>query len=142
MSDSIIGFGTKVQVGNGGTGTTETFTDIPEIVGDIDGPSTSMNIVEVTPHKTADRYREYKPGLIDPGEIGFKMNYVNGNTVQEGLKTDFDAATVRNFRMVFPDSYTVGFAGMVSEYSQTEPMEAAITYQVKIKITGVVSEVV
>jgi predicted secreted protein len=140
VSNSIIGFGTKVQVGNGGT--TETFTDIPEIVGDIDGPSTSMSPIEVTPHKTSDFYREYKPGLIDPGEIGFKMNYIKDNTVQEGLKADFDARTLRHFRMVFPDSYTVAFTGFVSEYSQSEPSEAAITYQVKIKISGAIAEVV
>lgn len=141
-SQSILGFGTKVQVGNGGTGTTEVFTDIPEIVGDIDGPSTSMNTVEVTPHKTSDRYREYRVGLIDPGEIGFKMNYVNGDTAQASLKADFDDGTQRNFRLVFPDGYTTQFAGYVTEFSQTEPMEGAITYQIKIKITGVVSEVV
>jgi len=139
MSSSVIGFGTQVQVGNGGTA--ETFTAIPEIVGDIDGPSTSMNTIEVTPHKTANAYREYKPGLIDPGEIGFKMNYINNNAVQEGLKTDFDARTLRNFRLVFPDAYTVQFAGFVSEYSQTEPSEAAITYQIKIKITGAIADV-
>lgn len=140
MSDSILGFGTQVQVGNGG-GTAETFTAIPEIVGDIDGPSTSRDKVEVTPHKSSDMYREFKPGLIDPGEISFKMNYINGDTVQEGLKTLFDDGTVRNFRLVFPDDYTVQFAGFLTDFSQTEPAEGAITYSVKIAITGTIVEV-
>ena len=135
MSDAQIGFQTLIKRGDG-VGTAETFTAIAEVIGDIDGPSSSRDKKEVTPHKRSDWFREYKPGLIDPGEIKFKMNYVAGDATQEDLEADFNDAVIHNWQVLFPDDTGVQFAAFPTEFARSEPGEEAITISVTLAITG------
>jgi len=138
MSDAQIGFQTLIKRGDGG-GTAEVFTAITEVVGDIDGPSSKRDRTEVTPHKRTDWYREYKPALIDPGEIKFKMNYVADDQTQEDLEADFNNSVIHNWQVVFPDDTGVQFTAFPTEFARSEPAEGAITISVTLAITGAIS---
>ncbi len=138
MSDAQLGFQTLVKRGDG-AGTAEVFTTIPEVVGDIDGPSSKRDKKEVTPHKRTDQFREFKPSLIDPGEIKFKMNYVAADATQALVEDDFNDATISNWQVVFPDDTGVQFAAFPTEYARSEPAEDAITISVTLAITGAIT---
>lgn len=138
MSDAQIGFQTIIKRGGGG-GTAEVFTAITEVVGDIDGPSSKRDKKDVTPHKTSDWFREFKPGLIDPGEIKFKMNAVTDDTSQANVEADFNDAVTHNWQVVFPDDSGVQFAAFPIEFARSEPGEDAITISVTLAITGAIS---
>lgn len=138
-SNAQIGFQTIIKRGGGG-GTAEVFTAVPEVVGDIDGPSTKRDKADVTPHKTTDWYREYKPALIDPGEIKFKMNRVTDDVTQAAIKADFDNGVTHNWQVVFPDESGVQFEAFPTEFAESEPESEAITISVTLAITGAITE--
>ena len=49
-------------------------------------------------------YRQkYKTGLIDQDDMTLTMDFISQDAVQMGLRTDFEATTSRNFRIVLPD---------------------------------------
>lgn len=140
MSDAVLGFGTQVKRGNG-AGTAETFTAIPEIVGDIKGPGLELGTVDITPHKLSDYYREVLPTLISPGTLSFTINYVTGDTTHEGLKTDAEDRVKRNFQIEWPDGEVNGFAGYITKFNKAAGIESAIAMDVEISITGAISVV-
>jgi hypothetical protein len=135
-----VGFGTQVKRGDG-AGTAEQFTAIDEIIGDVNGPSLGLSIVEATHHASPNNYREYLPGLVDPGEISFKINYIAGNTQHEALQTALTTRAVTNFRVEWPDEYEVGFAGLVTQFAKAAPIEDMLAMDVTIKISGAITEV-
>lgn len=141
MSDAQLGFQTLVLRGDG-AGTSEAFTAVAEVIGDIDGPSSKRDKKEVTPHKRTDWFREYLPSLIDPGEIKFKMNYVAGDTTQEALEADFNDAVIHHWQVEFPDDTGVQFSAFPIEFARSEPAEDAITISVTLAITGAITPLV
>jgi predicted secreted protein len=139
-SQAQLGFKTLIKHGNASTGTAIVYTTVPEVIGDIDGPSTKRDKTEVTPHKTSDYFREYVPGMIDPGEIKFKMNYVTDDVTQAAIKADFDGGLTKSWQVEFPDASGFSFLAFPTEYASSEPAEDAITISVTLAITGVITE--
>jgi len=140
MSDSILGIGTQLQLGDGEG--PEVFTTVAEVQS-INGPSLSTNAVEVTNMDSPDKYMEFIPGLRDAGEISFEINYLFDNATHgkdTGILQDFDDAEtkVRNWKIIFPDtgSTTWDFSGFVTEFTMNDPVEDKITASLTIKITG------
>lgn len=140
MSDAVLGFGTKIKIGDG-AGTAETFTEIPEIVGDIKGPGLELGTTEVTPHKDTDYYREFLPTLINAGVISFTINYVTGDTTHQAVKTDAENRTKRNFQIEWPDGEENQFVGYITKFSKSAGLESAIAMDVEITISGAVTDV-
>jgi len=80
--------------GNIGYGTT--FTWHAQLVGELTsiGPiSLSTTKVDATTLGTADSYKEYIPGLIDPGDLDLEGWYDPDDTGQALLLADFNART-------------------------------------------------
>jgi predicted secreted protein len=140
MTSGVVGFGTQVKLG-AGTGTSIVYTAISEIIGDISGPSLELSTVEATNHGSASNYREYLAGLVEPGEISFKINYISGNTQHEALQTALTTRAVSLFRVEWPDGDEVGFSGLVTKFAKAAPMEDMLAMDVTIKITGPIVDV-
>lgn len=136
MSDAISAYGTLLKRGDGGA--PETFTTVPE-VRSISGPSTETDEAEVTTHSSAaaGAYREYILTLIDAGSIEFDINYVPSNVVHQGVLTDFQNRTKRNWQLVLPgNAQTISFTGYVKTFSLEFPTDDAVTASVSIRLTG------
>jgi hypothetical protein len=140
MSGAVLGFGTIIKRGNG-AGTAETFTAIPEIIGDVKGPGMDLGMTEVTAHKTTDYYREFLPTQLDPGSITFAINFVYDDTQHLGLQSDAAGRVLRNFQIEWPDGDEKQFAGYVIKFNRTAGVESAIQMEVEIKISGEVTDV-
>lgn len=107
--------------GNIGYGTTFTWHAI--VVGEVTriGPvSKTVTKVDATTLATTDEYKEYLPGLIDPGDLDIEGWLDPDDTGQVALNTDLDARTEQDWIITFPISissatwagkgYCIGFS--------------------------------
>lgn len=136
MANAIIGMGTLLKRGDGAS--PEVFTMIAEVV-NITGPSFSRATVDVTNMDSANNYRDFMPGLLDGGEISFELNFIPSDTTQKSIyNTDMSSSTAVNYQIVFPDSGTTtwSFAGLVTSFDITNPMDEKVTANMTIKIVG------
>src|SRR5512139_478240 len=137
MSNGFAAYGTLLKIGNGG-GTAETFATIAE-VGDIDGPSMSVNTIDMTNHSSPGARMEFKAGLIDSGEISFPINFIPTDDTHDdvvGIQKVMNDRDTWNWQMVFPDTSTVTFAAMVTAFGIKAPVAGKLSADVTLKISG------
>jgi predicted secreted protein len=137
-SIAISARGTLLKIGDGGTG--EVFTNIAEVT-NITGPSLALDTIEVTSHDTSSGWREFIGGLLDAGEVSLDINFVPTNATHSqtsGLLKDFKNRTLRNFKLVFPDTgvTTWSFAGLVTAFECSEAIDDVIKGTVTLKLSG------
>ena len=137
-SRAIFGLGTQLQRGDGLV--PENFSTVAE-VRSISGPSMTTDILDVTNHESQGGVREFKAGLIDPGELTFDLAFQPGEPshgVKAGLqKAQLDRA-VENYHLVFPPGigFTWEFQGILTGLPLTFPIDEVITSSVTLKVTG------
>lgn len=137
MSDGYAAYGTLLKIGDG-AGTAEVFTTIAE-VGDIDGPSMSVDTIDMTNHSSPGARKEFIPSLIDSGEISFPVNFIPDDSTHDattGIQKIMNDRDVWNWQMVFPDTTTVTFAAMVTKFGLKEPVAGKLSADVTLKISG------
>src|SRR5579871_5136727 len=102
--------GVAIKRGDGGA--PETFTKIGEVV-DFDGPGGKANIIDATSLDSVAK--EKLAGLPDEGQVTLTINFVPSDTMQQGLRNDRAARTLRNFQIVMTDTghLTASFAAFV-----------------------------
>ncbi len=135
---AIKGIGTLMQIGDGGG--PEVFTTIAEVLS-ISGPTESRETIDVTNMDSAGNRREKISALIDSGSVTFDMNFTGSNAQQNQLKTDMEAGTLRNFKIIMPGTVrTFAFAALVTELSKEFPIDSQITASVTLEISGAITE--
>ena len=142
MSDAIDGFGTTLKLGDGEA--IESFTAVAEVV-DINGPGIKRDARETTHHQSSDKFREYKPGLKDGGEISFTVNLLPGNathgTAATGLLGTINDDELHNWELVLPENapetqYDWSFAAFLTSFDVKYPKGENITAELTLKISG------
>jgi predicted secreted protein len=134
MSNAITAFGTILSIDNG----SGVYTDVAEIK-EISGPSLSRNTIDVTNHASASAHKEFIAGLADAGEITLGLSWLPNNTQHTQLKADFDAGTLRNFKITPPSTLTSKIwtaAGIITKFDPQYPIDGAAGLQVTIKVSG------
>lgn len=135
---AVKGIGTLLQRGDGGG--PEVFTTIAEVLS-ITGPTETRETIDVTNMDSAGNRREKISALIDSGSVSFDMNFTGADAEQNGLKTDMDNGTLRNFKIIMPGAVrTFDFAALVTEISKNFPVDSQITASVTLEISGDVTE--
>ncbi len=140
-TDAIAAIGTLLKIGDGGT--PESFTTIAEVK-DISGPEFSATKHDVTPHNAASAMAEIIVAKKAAGDITFKINFVTTGATHSyasGLLLDWHNKTRRNWQLVWPDTgtYTLSFAGFVTGFKTSEPVDGPLEADVTISITGAVT---
>ncbi len=124
MSDALHGHGTTLTFGG---------TAIGEIVS-ISGPSLSREAIDVSNLGSANKWKEFIPGMIDAGEISMTINYTETTAnVLEGTLTATAASAVI---VTFPGSDTFTGSGIVTGLGTSIETEDKISQEVTIKLTG------
>lgn len=90
--------GTLLKRGDGGG--SEIFTTIGEVT-TFSGPSMSNTAIEASSFDST--WAEFIAGLPDAGEVTFEAHWVGSNAQQQGLRTDLDNGTLRNFTITLND---------------------------------------
>ncbi len=128
----------KVQRGDGAT--PENFTTIAEVTG-FKGPSAKATTIDVT--SMDSDAMEFKPGLVDNGEVSIDFLFVGSDQQQQGLVADIAAGTMRNHRLVANDHLatpsTATFLGLVTGHDLSGALNSALKGSATIKISGVIT---
>lgn len=106
----------------------------------INGIEVSVDSVEVTSHDSANAYKEFLPGLIDPGEVSIEgyFDYLD-TTGQQAMLTDLNDRSSKTAIITFPTTKaaTWTFTGFITALKIGDAgMDGAIPFTATIKVTG------
>lgn len=127
--------GTLLKLGDGAG--PEVFTTIPE-VDKVTGPAVKFDLVDVSSHDSPGLFREYIPGFSDGDMIRAALNWRASNAVHKRLRVDQYAATLRNVKLIFPDSSdnTVLSSTYIQELAPNADAGKQMAANLGFKITG------
>lgn len=134
MSDSALpSLNTILKVGDGAA--TEVFTAIAEVTS-ITPMSGSTEILDASDLSSAWKIK--KAGMIDAGQLQFSLHFLPGSAGHQGLMTDWQSRTTRNFQIVFPDTpaTTWEIAAIITSVGPQVPANGIITGSFTAEITG------
>jgi hypothetical protein len=140
MADSV-GFsaqGTILLLGDGGS--PEVFTEVGEITG-IDGPSIETDDLDFTRLNAPLGFKEYKPGLVEPGELTCSINSAPAEPTLNwttGIISLQASKAIRNWRYQFPDlnQTTMEFKGYVKGFTFDAQADGKHEGEFTVKRTG------
>jgi predicted secreted protein len=123
---------------NGGT-----FYDMGEVLS-VTPPTRTMGTIDITNHGTTDYFREFLPGMIDPGTVTFTANYVSSSSWANELITDIMAArSLINWKIELStgeaatSSQNVWYGnGYITNYQLITANDQAVQYSVSLKLTA------
>ena len=129
MSDGDIGHGSTL-VG----GTTGTVGNVQRI--GVTGRSREM--VDISTMDSTDKFREFKAGMADEGEITAEVNFdVTASTIATALNNAFQAATSETWTITFPGAgKTFACTGVISSLDIDDPFDGKVAVTLSIKLTG------
>ncbi|APW60486.1 phage tail tube protein [Paludisphaera borealis] len=120
-----------------GTGVTWTPISYAE---SFDGPSNTVGSVEKT--KLSSQTKEYRPGLPDPGELSFSLQYDPADTEAVYLRGLLSAPAIKSWRLTYPTLPKATFDtfdGFLTAFSPGGgKADEIITAKVTIKLTGLI----
>lgn len=114
---------------------TEAFTAIPQII-TLDGPDGSASEIDIT---TLDSTaREFAMGLKDSGSISCEAVYDPDNAQHQGLRTDWNGRTLRNFELTLTNNPATvwSFAAYVQTFSVTAGVDDVVRLNFALRISG------
>lgn len=133
-SNAIIAHGTKYEVEatlGGGD-----FFEIGEIT-NVTPPNEQADDIEVTHMQSPGRYKEFRQGLIDPGNAVFKLNNIPGDATDDFCAAWKTSGEARATRITFPNAKTRTFPAYVKSFVQDamDPSKT-ITGTITVKVAG------
>lgn len=99
---------------------------------EINGPSIEGSDVEATHMDSPSGYREYIPGLLDPGAVDITLNYTKAQCA--ALIAVFRQK--KNWTITYPDASTWTFTGYLNAFGPSDPVDDRMTIAVTIKLAG------
>lgn len=134
-SPADIGYGTLFKIGDGTT-PTEVFTKIGYVT-NLKPLSVSRDSIDVSHNESANRFREFIPGLRDGGEISFDILLDPDGTDLDTLYNDeFNSNTVGNKKIDFADGSSFAFAGFCTKIDADAPTDDKMVLSVTYKVSG------
>lgn len=131
-TQASIGYGTQFHISEDSEAT---WTELAEVF-DITPPNDTVDEVDATHMRSPDRTREFIPGLIDPGEASFEMNFIPGSASDVKIRTlKVSGARVR-CRITFPNGVVWKFTGWISGYEPAVPTDDRMTSTVTWRVSG------
>ena len=136
-SQANIGYGGRVFVETSASPTQSPpdYHELDEIT-TMTGPNFQTDDVDVSHMQSPNRTREFVPGMIDPGEASFEMNWIPGSTTDAiilALKRD---GTIVSWKMQWYNATTWEFTGYVKGYETGTSVEDKNSATVTIRVSG------
>lgn len=136
-SQAALGYGSVFQISDANS--PDLFTDVAEITS-IKPPAYKADQIDVTHMQSPNRSREFISGLNDLGECSFDINFVPGGATDDMLFALMSLPVTsfrrRNLRISFPNGVTWSFAGELTAYEPSIPVEGKMSASVKFKVSG------
>lgn len=138
-SEAQIGYGTEFWLANAAG----TLTELDEVT-EIPFAEETADDVEVTHFKSPKKRKEYKAGLIEPGEGTITMNYIPGSPTDLLIRAAQNDGKVRAYRAIVPAgddaSWIVEGFLIVKSRSRAVPIGDRMTTSVSVRFTGATDE--
>jgi predicted secreted protein len=128
-------FGTTIGFG------TPTPTNVANVT-NISGLDGDTEIIDVTSHDSAGRYREKLASFIDAGQVTLELNFdphtPTHKAVSGGILYLRDQGTVETWTIAFPGtpSHKVVFQGFVKSAGMELPFDDKMAMSLTIEVTG------
>lgn len=141
-SEAGIGYGSETWLSKP-DGTLFELDEVTEVL----LPEESTDDVETTHMKSPGKRKQYKPGLIEPGDAKLTVNYVPGSPTDLLLREMQSTRRIGKFKTTIPDDEGIptwkieGFL-YVKSRSRAVTVGAVKTMTVNVRITGAVDEAV
>lgn len=135
-SEARIGWGTSFRLANA----TGALMALDEVT-DVSLPEETADDVEVTHYKSPNRRKEYRGGLIEPGEGSITLNYLPGSTTDLLISAAHQAGTPRAFQCDLPDAagaadWRISGFLIVKSRSRAIPIGDRLQMTVAVRFTG------
>ena len=131
---AAIGLGAQIQSGAGSG--PEVFTAFAEVTS-ITPPEVTVDDIETTHLLSPNGWREYQPGLKEPGEASFEFNYTPGGTAELLARGDIAAKVIRNWRIVYPTGEYLQFYGYMRAFTGGDvTVDGKLSGSCTIKLSG------
>lgn len=134
--DTLIGNDFVVQIGDGLS--PEGFADFCPAI-DFGALGEEKPLVDVS--ALCDVARAYRNGMADGLEIPLQCNFLQGDTQLQGLYADYQADTIRRFRVLIKDSSPAEyfeFGATIRAWNVAGPIGERATLTFTMKISGAV----
>lgn len=106
----------------------------------INGVEVTVDTIDVSNHESANAYKEYLPGLIDPGQITLEGQFEYTDTAgQHAMITDLNARSSKTWTITFPTATGATWTGtgfLTALKIGDATIDGAITFTCTIQITG------
>jgi hypothetical protein len=121
---------------SGGTATPVTWVPIGNFktIKGFDGKTAKLDATNLS-----SQAKEYRAGLIDPGNFSFDVDVDMTDAGQLALQSNRAAATLANYKLTLPNSHTATFTGFVESFPWDGGVDKLLSATVNIIITGPVT---
>lgn len=130
---AITGFGALYEISTTTGGSV--YTAVGEVI-DMNLPQDEADDVEATHYQSPSNTREYIGGPITPGEGGFTINWIPGNSTDLFLRALRLSRATRNHRITFPNGAKVVFPAFIKGYAPSVPIDDRLTAEFTIRKAG------
>jgi len=111
-------------------------------VKDIDGPGYTRAVVDST-HQESTLGKESVPGLLEPGEVTFDVNWHQDNATHQALVQDLNVSEeIQDWRIIWPLDRTSSpatqnqdFKGYVTSFDPSSPVEGIFSASLTIQLS-------
>lgn len=119
-----------------GTATSVTFTNIANVktFTGFDGSASEIDVTNLD--STA---KEFRLGLVDPGQFTFEVDYDAANVGHIALRAKQVSGVLSNFKLTLPDATVVTFGAFVKKFSLGGGVDAVAKTSVDLRISGAVT---
>ncbi|MGN5373283.1 phage tail tube protein [Sphingomonas hankookensis] len=133
-SEAQIGWGSEFWLANAAG----VLTELDEVT-EIPFAEETADDVEVTHFKSPGRRKEYKAGLIEPGEGTLTVNYLPGSATDVLLRAAHNDGKTRAYKAVIPDgdgTWEVEGFLIVKSRARAVPIGDRMTQSISVRFTG------
>lgn len=99
-------------------------------------PEIAIDTVEASHFASPDRFREFVPGMKDPGSASCEMNYVPNSATDQRLDALEASGDKVAMRITYPNAVTVTFTAQVANYSKAIPVDDRMTAVASFKVSS------
>ena len=119
-----------------GTATSVTFTNVANVrtFTGFDGAASEIDVTNLD-----SIAKEFRLGLVDPGQFTFEIDYNSSNAGHVALRSKQVSGLLSNFKLTLPDSTVITFNAYVKKFSLGGGVDAVAKTQVDLRISGPVT---
>lgn len=119
-----------------GTATSVTFTNVANVrsFSGFDGAASEIDVTNLD-----SLAKEFRLGLVDPGQFTFEIDYNSSNAGHVALRSKQVSGLLSNFKLTLPDSTVITFNAYVKKFSLGGGVDAVAKTQVDLRISGAVT---